>query len=97
MGKYRDTPDLTKRMPGGIPYIIGNELAERFSFYGMKGILVIFMTKHLLDRAGDPAFMGEEEAKTIYHLFTAAAYFFPLLGALLSDIVLGKYRTMTDN
>ena len=94
MGKYRDTPTLTDRMPGGVPYIIGNELAERFSFYGMKGILVIFMTKHLLDRAGNPAFMGEEEAKTIYHLFTAAAYFFPLLGALLSDIVLGKYRTI---
>lgn len=94
MSKYRETPELTKRMPGGIPYIIGNELAERFSFYGMKGILVIFMTKHLLDRAGDPAYMGEEQAKTIYHLFTAAAYFFPLLGALLSDIVLGKYRTI---
>ena len=30
-----------------IPYIIGNEAAERFSFYGMKGILTIFMTKYL--------------------------------------------------
>ena len=94
MSKYRETPELTKRMPGGIPYIIGNELAERFSFYGMKGILVIFMTKYLLDRAGDPAYMSEENAKAVYHYFTAAAYFFPLLGALLADIVLGKYRTI---
>lgn len=94
MSNYRETPELTKRMPGGIPYIIGNELAERFSFYGMKGILVIFMTKHLLDRAGDPAFMGEDAAKAVYHYFTAAAYFFPLLGALLADIVLGKYKTI---
>ena len=41
-------------MPKGVPYIIGNELAERFSFYGMKGILTVFMTKHLLDAACRP-------------------------------------------
>lgn len=81
-------------MPKGVPYIIGNELAERFSFYGMKGILTVFMTKHLLDAAGNEAGMENEDAKAIYHLFTAGAYFFPLLGALLADIWLGKYRTI---
>ena len=45
-------------MPTGVPYIIGNELAERFSFYGMKGILTVFMTKHLLDSAGNDAGLG---------------------------------------
>ena len=39
-------------MPSGIPYIVGNEAAERFSFYGMKSILTIFVTKHLLDASG---------------------------------------------
>lgn len=92
---YRTRPDPSAtHLPGGIPYIIGNEAAERFSFYGMKGILTVFMTKHLLDSAGQPDFMSPEEAKSIYHLFSAAAYFFPLLGSLLSDIVLGKYRTI---
>ncbi len=42
-------------MPKGIPYIISNEAAERFSFYGMKCILVIFMTKYLIDSNGDAA------------------------------------------
>ena len=42
--KYLTAPQPTKSLPGGIPYIIGNEAAERFSFYGMKGILVMFMT-----------------------------------------------------
>lgn len=93
--RYRHEPDPTmKRMPPGIPFIIGNELAERFSFYGMKGILTVFMTKHLLDAAGEPAYMSEEQAKTWYHLFTAAAYFFPILGAILSDVIWGKYRTI---
>lgn len=94
MTQYRIQPVASTRMPGGIPYIIGNELAERFSFYGMKAILTVFMTKHLLDAAGQPDYMNDEQAKTIYHLFTAAAYFFPLLGSLISDILFGKYKTI---
>jgi POT family proton-dependent oligopeptide transporter len=38
--------------------------------------------------------MSDEQAKEWYHLFTAAAYFFPLLGALVSDILWGKYKTI---
>jgi POT family proton-dependent oligopeptide transporter len=81
-------------MPGGIPYIISNEVAERFSFYGMKAILVVFMTKYLVDESGTLAVMGDEEAKGYYHLFVAAVYFTPLFGALLSDMFLGKYPTI---
>lgn len=92
---HRTSPDQTlKTMPRGVPFIIGNELAERFSFYGMKGILTVFMTQHLMNAAGEPAYMSEEGAKKYYHLFTAAAYFFPLLGALIADIYWGKYKTI---
>ncbi len=92
---YRTTPDQTlTRMPGGVPFIIGNELAERFSFYGMKGILVIFMTTYLLGADGELATMNREEALTVYHNFTGSAYFFPIIGALLADVFLGKYRTI---
>lgn len=86
-------PKLTT-MPSGIPFIVGNELAERFSFYGMKGILTIFMTKHLLDSTGQLAGMNDHDAKSIYHLFTAGAYFFPLLGAIIADVYWGKYKTI---
>jgi POT family proton-dependent oligopeptide transporter len=92
---HRSTPDPTlKTMPKGVPYIIGNEVAERFSFYGMKGILVVFMTQHLLNASGESAYMNDEEAKKYYHLFTAAAYFFPLVGALIADVLWGKYKTI---
>jgi POT family proton-dependent oligopeptide transporter len=94
MADYRHTPENTAGMPKGIPFILGNELAERFSFYGMKAILTVYMTKHLLDASGNPDVMSDEEAKSIYHLFTAAAYFFPILGSLLADILLGKYLTI---
>ena len=39
-------------MPKGIPYIVGNEAAERFSYYGMLTILQVFMTEHLLTSSG---------------------------------------------
>jgi len=45
---YRTTPQATSRMPSGIPPIIGNEAAERFGFYGMRGILMTFMAMHLM-------------------------------------------------
>lgn len=91
---YLTAPVPSTHMPKGIPYIVGNEAAERFSFYGMKAILVVFMTRYLLDSQGNAAPMQETEAKEYYHLFVASAYFFPLAGALISDIWLGKYRTI---
>ncbi len=94
MSDYRTAPADSEKMPAGIPYIIGNEAAERFSFYGMKTILVVFMTTYLMDAAGAEDFMSEAEAKVWFHNFTTAAYFFPILGALLADAFLGKYKTI---
>ncbi len=91
---YVNAPIPTEKMPGGIPYIIGNEFAERFSFYGMKAILTIFMTKYLVDAAGNDAFMNDEQAKGWYHIFVSATYFTPLLGGLLADMFFGKYKTI---
>ncbi len=81
-------------MPKGIPYIVGNEAAERFSFYGMRAILYIFMTDHLLDASGNFAGMDKEIATQWQHRFVFAVYFFPIVGAVLSDWLFGKYRTI---
>ena len=88
---YRTTPIDTDKMPPGIPYIIGNEAAERFSFYGMRAILTVFMTSHLFAADGTADFMSAAEASKIQHWFLAAAYFTPLLGAFLADGLFGKY------
>ena len=94
MSTYRISPGNSAGMPPGVPYIVSNEAAERFSFYGMRGILVVFMTQYLLDPQGNTDFMGEDEAKYYYHFFTSWVYFTPILGALIADIFLGKYRTI---
>src|SRR5687768_7551932 len=82
------------KMPRGIPYIIGNEAAERFSYYGMRSILVVFMTQYMLSRSGKPDLMSPEEAKSAYHFFTMSVYFLPFFGAILADAFLGKYKTI---
>lgn len=81
-------------MPPGIPYIVGNELAERFSFYGMRSILLAYMTLYLCQPGGELDVFGDKEAEAWIHLFVGSAYLFPLLGGILSDAFLGKFRTI---
>ena len=91
---HREAPLDTERLPPGLPHIIANEAAERFSFYGMRTLLTVFMTKFLLDATGEPAPMDDVSAREVYHNFVAACYFFPLLGAFIADAWWGKYRTI---
>ncbi|MEY4668814.1 MAG: hypothetical protein RL518_1513 [Pseudomonadota bacterium] len=85
---------MIPKHPQGLPYIIGNEAAERFSYYGMKTILVVFMTRYLMDRSGNQALMSEAEATFWYHIFSMANYVVPLVGAIVADVLLGKYKTI---
>ena len=95
MSKHLTMPEQDRTtMPGGVPYIVGNEAAERFSFYGMKSILVIFATTMLLNSAGEADFFNEPEARGLMAYFTASAYVCPLIGAIIADAFLGKYLTI---
>ena len=65
-------------MPRGIPYIIANEAAERFSFYGMKAALVIFMTQYLhLMGSSITDSMSTAKANENAHWFVVAVYLLP--------------------
>ncbi|MGH8033506.1 MAG: MFS transporter, partial [Luteimonas sp.] len=80
------------RMPRQIPYIIGNEACERFSFYGMRNILTPFLVSTLLLYAPEAERAGI--AKDVFHSFVIGVYFFPLLGGWLADRFFGKYNTV---
>ena len=81
------------RLPRQIPYIIGNEACERFSFYGMRNILVPFLISSIL-LTYLPESEREGMAKDVFHTFVIGVYFFPLLGGWLSDRYFGKYNTV---
>lgn len=72
--------------PTSIYYIVGNEFCERFSYYGMKAILILYLTRVLA--------LGDNTATAVFHSFSMLCYFTPLLGAMLADGWLGKYRSV---
>ena len=92
--EYLTAPPPSEKMPKSVPYILTNEAAERFAFYGMRCILVFYMTNYLLGLDGTPNPMTDERAKYWFHLFVSAVYFTPLLGALLSDALLSVFPTV---
>jgi POT family proton-dependent oligopeptide transporter len=83
-------------MPKSIPYIIGSEIAERFSFYGLRSIMVTFMAVTFFNPTLNPALTAEADAKAneMSHLFVTLAYFMPMVGAIMADWFFGKYRVI---
>lgn len=79
-------PPPKARWPFQVRFIIGNEAAERFSYYGMVSILMVYITGVLEKSKDDAAF--------IIHGFKFVNYFMPLLGAWVSDRLWGRYRTI---
>jgi proton-dependent oligopeptide transporter, POT family len=94
MAKYLTSPPNLTGMPPGVPYIIGNEAAERFNYYGMKSILTVFMAHYILNNSGALAPMQPNEAYKYTHYFVSGVYYLPILGAIVADGWLGKYRTI---
>ena len=92
--KYATSPPKMSGMPPGVPFIIGNEAAERFSFYGMRSILIVFMTQYIVNHVGQPDHMGDAEARQNFALFVSAVYFLPIFGAILAEGFIGKYNTI---
>src|SRR5258706_3949638 len=79
------------RWPKQIKFIVGNEACERFSYYGMRSILAGYITGEVA-RGG----LGQaaDTSTSIIHMFIFANYFMPLLGASLSDTIIGRYHTI---
>jgi len=92
--KYLTAPLISTKMPKAVPYILINEATERFAFYGVASILTAFLANHLLSANGTPADMSDAKVREWVHTFKFVAYFFPIIGALLADAFLGKFKTI---
>ena len=89
-----DEPDPKVPLPKQIPFIIGNEACERFSFYGMRNILTKFLVSTMLLSIVPDEEARKLAAKDVFHTFVMGVYFFPLLGGWLADRFFGKYNTI---
>lgn len=87
-----DSQPVTKKEQPDYPFpkyvvlILGNEFCERYSYYGLRSVLIIFLSY----------FIGfdDDTSTVIYHGFTVLAYLFPLLGAAIADGYWGKFKTI---
>lgn len=77
---------VQKGHPKGLYLLFMTEMWERFSYYGMRAIFVLYMTKMLL--------MPDADASNIYGSYTGLVYLTPLLGGYLSDRFLGNRRSI---
>ncbi len=76
----------SRRHPAGLYVLFFTEMWERFSYYGMRSLLVYYMIKHLE--------FTQERSSQIYGLYTGFVYFTPLFGGMLADRHLGQRRTV---
>ncbi|KAM4602132.1 solute carrier family 15 member 1b [Polymixia lowei] len=72
--------------PISIFFIVVNEFCERFSYYGMRAVLVLYFRYFLK--------WDDDLATSIYHTFVALCYLTPILGAIVADSWLGKFKTI---
>ncbi|KAF7658090.1 hypothetical protein LDENG_00017710 [Lucifuga dentata] len=72
--------------PLSICFIVVNEFCERFSYYGMKAVLTLYFLNYL--------HWDKNRSTSIYHAFSSLCYFTPILGAIIADSWLGKFKTI---
>jgi len=72
--------------PRGLTILFLTEMWEQFSYYGMRALLVYYMTKQLM--------IGQQMSSLIYGTYTSLAFFTPIIGGIISDRWLGKRRAV---
>uniref|UniRef100_A0A8C9WV58 Solute carrier family 15 member 2 n=1 Tax=Scleropages formosus TaxID=113540 RepID=A0A8C9WV58_SCLFO len=72
--------------PLSIAFIVVNEFCERFSYYGMKAVLTLYFINYL--------HWDKDLSTAVYHAFSSLCYFTPVLGALIADSWLGRFKTI---
>ncbi|KAH8387298.1 hypothetical protein KR093_006092, partial [Drosophila rubida] len=72
--------------PKSVFFIISNEFCERFNYYGMRTVLVLYLSNQLG--------YSEDTATVVFHVFTMFVYFLCVFGAIISDSWLGKFKTI---
>ena len=84
--KMEEMGPIKRKFPYHIFLIIVNEFCERFSYYGLRTVLIIYFTKFIM--------INDDTATAYYHAFTVICYFTPVIGAIISDGYIGKFRTI---
>ncbi len=83
--------------PIGLFVLFAVEMWERFSYYGMRGLLVLYLIRATTgdDKGFNPGRgWSKAEASTLYGWYTGLAYLFPIIGGIVADKLIGTHRSM---
>jgi len=86
-----DAEPMRVRHPKGLSTLFFTEMWERFSYYGMRGFLILYMTASV--SAGGLGF-SDQHAGSLYGTYTGSAWFAAIFGGLIADRWLGQYRSV---
>jgi len=73
--------------PRGLFILFLTEMWERFSYYGMRGLLIVYLTQHFL--------FSDEKSSVLYGAYTALVYVMTIIGGSLADRYLGSRKAVT--
>ncbi|GAA4361954.1 peptide MFS transporter [Hymenobacter saemangeumensis] len=88
---HESAPAVKQGHPKALYMLFFTEMWERFSYYGMRGLLVLYLTKSVL--AGGLG-VPTATATLIYGYFTGFVYFTPIIGGWLADKFIGQRRAI---
>ena len=84
-----------RKHPAGLWVLFITEMWERFSYYGMRALLVLYLIAGNAAGSGNPGFgWPEADAYVLYAIYTWAVYLTPIFGGMIADRVLGTHRSM---
>lgn len=83
---------MKDRHPKGLYLLFATEMWERFSYYGMRALLLLYLTNTLIN--GGLGF-SDKNASLLYGIFTGMVYFTPMIGGWLADNFIGQRRSIT--
>lgn len=91
MNPANNSPDIKEQTilghPRGLLILFLTEMWERFSYYGMRGLLIIYLTQHFL--------FSDEKSSLLYGAYTALVYVMTIVGGSLADRYLGSRKAVT--
>ena len=73
--------------PKGLFVCFATEMWERFSYYGMRALLILYLTKHWE--------FSDAQSYVIYGAYTSLVYIMPVFGGMLADRILGSRKAVT--
>ncbi|MCK5033337.1 MAG: MFS transporter, partial [Calditrichia bacterium] len=82
---------MFKEHPKGLMVLFFTEMWERFSYYGMRGILILYMVASLSDGGFE---MDDATAAAIYGIYTALVYLLALPGGWIADRIIGQQKAV---